>query len=107
MANHNAHCAQEEVKPGLGPRWPGCLTTALYCLEASRGRLWRESSDESCKVIESVVLQNQINSLFCEMEMPAGHEQLGYGALGPPSMSTLLDSVEKGVHVGSPTADTV
>lgn len=31
-----------------------------------------ESSDESYQVIESVVLQNQINSLFCEMEMPAG-----------------------------------
>lgn len=84
VANHNAHCAQEEVKPGLGPRWPGCLTTALYCLEASRGSLWRESNDESCKVIKSVVLQNQINSLFCEMETPTGPRPAGLWCSGLP-----------------------
>ena len=84
VGNHNVHCAQEEVKPGLGPRRPGCLTTALYCLEASRGRLWRESNEESCKVIKSVVLQNQINSLFCEMEMPTGPRTAGLWCSGPP-----------------------
>lgn len=57
-SNQGVHCTQEEGKQvwDVSSRTlqSGCLTTALYCLEASRGRILKERCDqshgESCQV---------------------------------------------------------
>lgn len=52
--HHTVHETQEEVKPGMQDigsqtSQSRCLTTALCCLEASRGRILRERNDRSHK----------------------------------------------------------